>query len=442
MTPHRFETLQLHAGQSPDPVTNSRAVPIYQTSSYVFNDAEHGANLFGLKEFGNIYTRLMNPTTDVFEKRVASLEGGVSALATASGQSAQFIAITNCMQAGDNFISTSFLYGGTYNQFKVQFPRLGIKVKFAEGDDVDSFASLIDSNTKGIYLESMGNPRFNIPDFIGISDLAKEKNIPLIVDNTLGAAGALIRPIDYGANVVVESATKWIGGHGTSLGGVIVDAGNFDWGNGKFTLFTEPSAAYHDLVHWDAFGYGSEICSMLGIPEDLNIAFALRARIEGLRDWGPALSPFNSFLLLQGLETLSLRVERHASNAMELAKWLNDHPKVQDVSYPGLKDDPYHQRAKQYLTERGMGCMIMFSLKGGFDEAVEFINSLKLASHLANVGDAKTLVIHPASTTHQQLSPDEQTSAGVTPTMVRVSVGLEHIDDIKEDFDQALRTIS
>ncbi len=442
MTPHRFETLQLHAGQSPDPVTNSRAVPIYQTSSYVFNDAEHGANLFGLKEFGNIYTRLMNPTTDVFEKRVASLEGGVSALATASGQSAQFIAITNCMQAGDNFISTSFLYGGTYNQFKVQFPRLGIKVKFADGDDVDSFASLIDSNTKAIYLESMGNPRFNIPDFIGISDLAKEKNIPLIVDNTLGAAGALIRPIDYGANVVVESATKWIGGHGTSLGGVIVDAGNFDWGNGKFPLFTEPSAAYHDLVHWDAFGYGSEICSMLGIPEDLNIAFALRARIEGLRDWGPALSPFNSFLLLQGLETLSLRVERHASNAMELAKWLNDHPKVQDVSYPGLKDDPYHQRAKKYLTERGMGCMIMFSLKGGFDEAVEFINSLKLASHLANVGDAKTLVIHPASTTHQQLSPDEQTSAGVTPTMVRVSVGLEHINDIKEDFDQALRTVS
>tara|TARA_B100001964_G_scaffold115486_1_gene128735 strand:- start:608 stop:1936 length:1329 start_codon:yes stop_codon:yes gene_type:complete len=442
LTSLHFETLQLHAGQVPDPVTNSRAVPIYQTSSYVFNDAEHGANLFGLKEFGNIYTRLMNPTTDVFEKRVAALEGGVAALATASGQSAQFLAITNCMQAGDNFVSTSFLYGGTYNQFKVQFPRLGIHVKFADGDDVDSFAAQIDANTKAIYVESMGNPRFNIPDFAGLSALAKENGIPLIVDNTLGAAGALLRPIEHGADVVVESATKWIGGHGTSLGGVIVDAGSFDWGNGKFPLMSQPSAAYHGLVHWDAFGFGSDICSMLGVPADRNVAFALRARIEGLRDWGATLSPFNSFLLLQGLETLSLRVERHASNAMALAEWLQDHPKVASVNYPGLSSDPYHDRAKTYLTDRGMGCMLMFSLKGGFDDAVHFINGLELASHLANVGDAKTLVIHPASTTHQQLSAEDQQSAGVTPTMVRVSVGLEHIQDIKADFEQALAAIS
>ena len=442
MTSHRFETLQLHAGQVADPVTNSRAVPIYQTSSYVFNDAEHGANLFGLKEFGNIYTRLMNPTTDVFEKRVAALEGGIAAVATASGQSAQFLAITNCMQAGDNLVSTSFLYGGTYNQFKVQFPRLGIDVKFADGDDVDSFATQIDANTKAIYVESMGNPRFNIPDFKGLSGLAKDMGIPLIVDNTLGAAGALLRPIEHGADVVVESATKWIGGHGTSLGGVLVDAGTFNWGNGKFPLMSEPSAAYHGLVHWDAFGFGSDICSMLGVPSNRNVAFALRARVEGLRDWGAALSPFNSFLLLQGLETLSLRVERHASNAMALATWLQDHPKVASVNYPGLKNHPYHAQAKTYLTNRGMGCMLMFSLKGGFDDAVSFINGLELASHLANVGDAKTLVIHPASTTHQQLSAQEQESAGVTPTMVRVSVGLEHIEDIKADFEQALAAIS
>ena len=406
----------------------------------MFNNAEHGANLFGLKEFGNIYTRLMNPTTDVFEKRVAALEGGVAAVATASGQSAQFLAITNCMQAGDNFVSTSFLYGGTYNQFKVQFPRLGIQVKFADGDDVTSFAAQIDDKTKAIYVEAMGNPRFNIPDFAGLSALAKERGIPLIVDNTLGAAGALIRPIEHGADVVVESATKWIGGHGTSLGGVIVDAGTFNWGNGKFPLMSEPSAAYHGLVHWDAFGFGSDICKMLGLPDERNIAFALRARVECLRDWGPAISPFNSFLLLQGLETLSLRVERHAQNAMALATWLQEQSTVADVSYPGLPSDPYHASAKRYLTDRGMGCMLMFSLKGGYDDAVRFIDSLKLASHLANVGDSKTLVIHPASTTHQQLSADEQASAGVTPTMVRVSVGLEHIDDIKADFEQALAT--
>ena len=437
----RFETLQLHAGQVPDPVTNSRAVPIYQTSSYVFNDVDHGANLFGLKEFGNIYTRLMNPTTDVFEKRIAALEGGVAALATASGQSAQFIAITNFLTAGDSFVSTSFLYGGSYNQFKVQFPRLGINVKFADGDDAESFEEQIDSSTKAIYVESMGNPRFNIPDFEGLSKLAKSKNIPLIVDNTLGAAGALIRPIEHGADVVVQSATKWIGGHGTSLGGVIVDAGTFDWGNGKYPFMSQPRAAYHGLVHWDAFGFGSDICGMLGVPADRNIAFALRARLEGLRDWGPAISPFNSFLLLQGLETLSLRIERHCSNALALAKWLDEHSKVDNVSYPGLPSDKYHSRASNYMTNRGKGSMLIFSLKGGFDDAVKFINSLKLSSHLANVGDAKTLVIHPASTTHQQLSPEEQLSAGVTPTMIRVSVGIEHIDDILEDFDQALNLI-
>ena len=282
MSNQKFETLQLHAGQEPDPTTNSRAVPIYQTSSYVFDNAEHGANLFGLKEFGNIYTRLMNPTTDVFEKRMAALEGGMAALATSSGQAAQFLAIVNCMKAGDNFVSTSFLYGGTYNQFKVQFPRLGIEVKFAEGDSVDSFKDKIDDKTKAIYVESMGNPRFNIPDFEGLSNLAKENGIPLIVDNTLGAGGALIKPIDFGADIVVESATKWIGGHGTSIGGVIVDAGTFDWGNGKFPLMSEPSDAYHGLVHWDAFGFGSDICKSLGVPDNRNIAFALRARLECL----------------------------------------------------------------------------------------------------------------------------------------------------------------
>ena len=440
MSDYRFETLQLHAGQEPDPATNARAVPIYQTTSFVFDSAEHGAKLFGLEEFGNIYTRIMNPTTDVFEKRIAALEGGVSGLATGSGQAAQFAAIANIMQAGDSFVSTSFLYGGTYNQFKVQFPRLGINVKFAEGDDVESFEAQIDENTKALYIESMGNPRFNVPDFKGLADLAHSHNIPLIVDNTLGAAGALIRPIDHGADVVVQSATKWIGGHGNSIAGVIVDAGTFDWGNGKFPLFTEPSEGYHGLVHWDAFGFGSDICNMLGVPEDRNLAFGLRARLEILRDYGASLSPFNSFLLLQGLETLSLRIERHNENALELANWLNNHPKVDSVSYPGLSSSPYKAAAEKYLT-RGYGSMLTVSLKGGYEDAVTFIDSLKLASHLANVGDSKTLVIHPASTTHQQLTESEQLSAGVEPTMVRVSVGTEHIDDIKEDFDQALSAV-
>ncbi len=440
MSEHRFETLQLHAGQEPDPATNARAVPIYQTTSFVFDDAAHGANLFALAEFGNIYTRIMNPTTDVFEKRVAALEGGVQALATASGQAAQFLAVANCMQAGDNFVSTSFLYGGTYNQFKVQFPRLGIDVRFAEGDTVEAFEKLIDSDTKAIYLESMGNPRFNIPDFEGIAKLAQSNDIPVIVDNTLGAAGALIRPIDHGADVVVESATKWIGGHGTSIGGVIVDAGTFNWGNGKFPLFSEPSDAYHGLVHWDAFGFGSDICQALGVPDNRNLAFGLRARVEALRDYGPSLSPFNAFLLIQGLETLSLRVERHTQNALDLAKWLETNPKISSVNYPGLDSSPYKQAADKYL-ERGYGCMLNIELAGGYEDAVTFIDNLELASHLANVGDAKTLVIHPASTTHQQLSAEEQKSAGVVPTLVRVSVGLEHIDDIKADFQQAFDAI-
>ncbi len=441
MSEHRFETLQLHAGQEPDPTTNSRAVPIYQTTSYVFDSAEHGANLFALAEFGNIYTRIMNPTTDVFEKRVAALEGGVSGLATASGQAAQFLAVANMMQAGDSFVSTSFLYGGTYNQFKVQFPRLGINVRFAEGDDVASFEKQIDDNTKAIYIESMGNPRFNIPDFDGLAKLAQSHDIPLIVDNTLGAAGALIRPIDHGADIVVQSATKWIGGHGTSIGGIIVDAGTFNWGNGKYPLFTEPSDAYHGLVHWDAFGFGSDICKALGVPDNRNVAFGLRGRVEALRDYGAALSPFNSFLLLQGLETLSLRVERHTENALALAEWLESQPQVATVTYPGLGSSPYKAAAEKYLT-RGFGCMLNIELQGGYEDAVKFIDNLELASHLANVGDAKTLVIQPASTTHQQLTADEQVSAGVLPSMVRVSVGIEHIEDIKDDFRQAFEAIA
>src|SRR5690349_15087087 len=338
----QFETLQLHAGQQPDPVTGARAVPLYQTTSYVFKNAEHGANLFALKEFGNIYTRLMNPTTDVFEQRVAALEGGVAALATSSGQAAQFLALNNILQAGDNFISTTYLYGGTYNQFKVSFKRLGIDVRFADSDDAENFVKHIDKNTKAIYLETIGNPRLNIPDFEKFGALAKEYDLPLVVDNTFGAGGYLFRPIEWGANVVVQSATKWIGGHGTTIGGVIVDAGNYNWGNGKFPQFTEPSEGYHGLKFWDIFGEGNP----LNLP---NIAFAIRERVEGLRDFGASQSPFNSFLLLQGLETLSLRVQRHVDNALNLAQWLENHPQVDFVEYPGLKSSPYHTLAQKYL---------------------------------------------------------------------------------------------
>lgn len=431
MSNYKFETLQLHAGQTVDPVTKSRAVPIYQTSSYVFDNTAHAANLFGLKEFGNIYTRIGNPTTDVFEKRVAALEGGVAALAVSSGQSAQFIALNNILQAGENFVSTSYLYGGTYNQFKVAFKRLGIEARFADGDKPESFEKLIDNKTKAIYLETIGNPQLNIPDFEAIAAVAKKHDLPLVVDNTFGAAGYLFRPLEWGANVVVESATKWIGGHGTSIGGVIVDGGNYNWGNGKYPQFTEPSEGYHGLKFWDVFGSGGPFG---------NIAFIIRARVEGLRDFGTALSPFNSFLLLQGLETLSLRVERTVSNALKLAQWLEKNEFVEKVNYNGLESNAYNTLAKKYL-KNGFGGVLNFEIKGGREAAKAFIDNLKLVSLLANVGDAKTLVIHPASTTHEQLSDAEQLSAGVTPGGIRVSVGIEHIDDIQADFEQAFAAV-
>jgi O-acetylhomoserine/O-acetylserine sulfhydrylase len=433
MSKLHFETLQVHAGQQVDPTTKSRAVPIYQTTSYAFNNSEHAANLFGLREFGNIYTRIMNPTTDVFEQRMAALEGGVAALATSSGQASQFLALSNLLQTGDNFVSTSFLYGGTYNQFKVSFKRLGFDVRFAEGDDVESFVPHIDKKTKAIYLETIGNPRLNIPDFEKFAALAKEYELPLIVDNTFAAGGYLCRPIEWGANIVVESATKWIGGHGTAIGGVIVDGGNFNWANGKFPQFTEPSEGYHGLKFWDVFGQGNP----LGLP---NIAFIIRARVEGLRDFGPCQAPMNSFLLLQGIETLSLRVQRQCDNAQALAEWLEQHPSVEFVWFPGLKSSPYYDLAKKYLNN-GAGAVLQFGVKGGKEKAAQLIDELKLASHLANVGDAKTLVIHPASTTHEQLSDDEQLAAGVLPNVVRISAGIEHIDDIKEDFQQAFDKI-
>ena len=429
---YRFETLQLHAGQAPAPGTNARAVPIYQTTSYTFDSAEHGAKLFALQQFGNIYTRIMNPTTDVFEQRIAALEGGVAAVATASGQAAQFLAISTIAQAGDNIVSTSLLYGGTYNQFKVTLPRLGIGVKFVEGDDPEAFRKLIDDKTKALYVETIGNPGSNVPDFERIAKIAHEHGIPLIVDNTFGAGGYLARPIDFGADIVVASATKWIGGHGTSIGGVIVDSGKFDWGNGKFPLFTEPSPGYHGLKFWEVFGKDGPFG---------NISFAIRARVEGLRDLGPSQSPFNSFLLLQGLETLSLRVERHNQNANALAHWLRAHPQVANVNYLGFTEHPSHLRAKKYL-KHGFGSVFTFEVLGGKEAAEGFINGLKLASHLANVGDAKTLVIQPSATTHQQLSEAEQKSAGVTPGLIRVSVGIEHIEDIVADFAQALEGVA
>jgi len=424
---YRYETLQVHAGQEPAPGTRARAVPIYQTTSFTFDDTAHGARLFALQEFGNIYTRIMNPTTDVFEKRVAALEGGVAALATASGQAAQFLALTTLAQAGDNLVSTSYLYGGTYNQFKVTLPRLGIEVRLVEGDDPAALEAAIDERTKALYVESIGNPRFNVPDLRVLADVAHRRGIPFVVDNTFGAAGYLCRPIDHGADIVVASATKWIGGHGTSIGGVIVDAGRFDWGNGRFPLFTEPAPGYRGLVFWEAFGPKSPFG---------NIAFIIRARVEGLRDVGPCLSPFNSFLFLQGLETLSLRVQRHSDNALELARWLEKHPCVAWVSYPGLESHPAHALANKYL-RHGFGSVLAFGIRGGLEAGRRFIDSVKLASHLANVGDAKTLVIHPATTTHQQLSPAEQLQSGVTADLVRVSVGIEHIDDIREDFELA-----
>lgn len=431
MNSQHFETLQQHAGQEPDPTTGSRAVPIYQTTSFSFKNSEHGANLFALKEFGNIYTRIMNPTTDVFEKRVAALEGGVAAVATSSGQAAQFLALTNILNAGENFVTSPYLYGGSYNQFKVSFKRLGIDARFAKDNSAEKIEKLIDENTKAIYTETIGNPDFCIPDFDQLSALAKKYDLPLIVDNTFAAAGYLFRPIEHGANVVVQAATKWIGGHGTSIGGVIVDGGNYNWGNGKFRQFSEPSEGYHGLVFNDVFGSEGPFG---------NIQFAIRARVEGLRDFGPAISPFNSFLLLQGLETLSLRMERHVQNSQALAEWLEQHEHVESVNYPGLKSSPHYEMANKYL-KRGAGAVLTFEIKGGKENATQLVDNLKMVSHLANVGDTKTLIIQPAATTHQQLSDDAQLAAGVTPGLLRVAVGIEHIDDIKGDFEQAFKKV-
>ncbi|MEE4331391.1 MAG: O-acetylhomoserine aminocarboxypropyltransferase/cysteine synthase, partial [Wenzhouxiangella sp.] len=386
--------------------------------------------LFALEEFGNIYSRIMNPTTDVFEQRIAALEGGAAAVATASGQAAQLLALTTIAQSGDNIVASSSLYGGTWNQFKVALPRLGIEVRFVDGDEPADFEAVIDDNTRALYAETIGNPGLKVPDFESLAELGERHGVPLIIDNTFGAAGYLCRPLEHGADIVVQSATKWIGGHGTSIGGVIVDGGRFDWGNGRFPLFTEPAPGYHNLNFWEAFGPQSPFG---------NIAFAIRARVEGLRDLGPALSPFNSFLFLQGLETLSLRVQRHVDNTQALADWLSRRPEVGWVSYPGLPSHPSHQRAKRYLP-RGAGAVLTFGIRGGAAAGERFIDRVELASHVANVGDVRTLVIHPASTTHQQLSTAERKAAGVSDELIRVSVGIEHIDDILADFDQALKS--
>lgn len=427
MSDLHFETLQQHAGQVPDPTTGSRAVPIYQTTSFSFKNSKHGGDLFALREFGNIYTRIQNPTTDVFEQRAAALEGGVAGLAVSSGLAAQFIALNNILQAGDNFVTSPFLYGGTHNQFKVSFKRLGIEARFAKDDKAESIESLIDENTKAIFTETIGNPDFSIPDFDKVSAVAKKHDIPLIVDNTFAACGYLFRPLEHGANVTVQAATKWIGGHGNSIAGIIVDGGNYNWGNGKFPVFSEPSEGYHGLVWNDIFGPKSQFG---------NIQFIIRARVEGLRDFGAALSPFNSFLLIQGLETLSLRVQRHVENTLALAQWLEKHPRVEKVNYPGLESSPHYANAKKYL-KHGSGAVLSFEVKDGKDHATRFVDNLKMTSNLANVGDTKTLIIQPSITTHQQLTDEEQLAAGVTPGLLRVSVGIEHIDDIKADFQQA-----
>ncbi|KAM3476432.1 hypothetical protein MY4038_009033 [Beauveria bassiana] len=420
-----FETLQLHAGQEPDPATNARAVPIYATTSFTFKDSAHGARLFGLKEPGNIYSRIMNPTVDVFEKRIAALEGGVAGLAASSGQSAQFITINTLAHAGDNIISTSNLYGGTYNQFKVFLPRLGITTKFVNGENPDEIDALIDDKTKAIYVESIGNPRYNVPDLEAIAKVAHAKGVPLVVDNTFGAGGYFVRPIDHGADIVVHSATKWIGGHGTTVGGVIVDSGKFDWGANaaRFPQFIEPSEGYHGLKFWETFGA---------------LSFIVRARVEIVRDLGAYLNAFAAQQLLLGTETLSLRAERHAQNALALARYLEKSDKVDWVSYPGLASHPSHETAKKYL-KRGFGGVLSFGVKGGVAEGAKVVDNFKLISNLANVGDAKTLAIHPWSTTHEQLSDEEKTSSGVTEDLIRISVGVEHIDDIIADFEQSFK---
>ncbi len=417
-------TRALHAGHDPDPVTGSRAVPIYQTTSYVFNSAEHAARLFGLEEFGNIYTRIMNPTVDVFEKRMAALEGGVGALGLASGSSAINVAALNITKSGQNLVSASTLYGGTFNLFAHTFKDLGIEARFVDARKPENFAKAIDDKTRFLFCETIGNPACDVPDIKAIADIAHQHGIPLIVDNT-AASPLLFRPIEYGADIVVHSATKVIGGHGTSIGGVIVDGGTFDWNNGKFPELTEPSASYHGLKFYEAM-------KPLG-----NISYIIKARVTMLRDMGPCLSPFNAFLLLQGLETIHLRVPRHSENALRVAQHLEAHPAVEWVSYPGLPSHPDHQRAREYMPG-GSGAILTFGVKAGYEGAKKFINGVKLASHLANILDAKTLVIHPASTTHQQLSPEEQKEAGVTPNLIRVSVGIEDIEDIIADLDQAL----
>jgi O-acetylhomoserine (thiol)-lyase len=428
MTGQRLDTIALHAGQeNPDPVTGARAVPIYQTTSYVFRDTEHAANLFALKKPGNIYTRMMNPTTDVFERRIAAVEGGVAALATSSGQAAETFALLNITQVGDNIVAANNLYGGTYQLFHYTFPKLGRNVKFVDSTEPDAFARAIDDRTRAIYAETIGNPKLDVPDFEAISRIARKSGVPFIVDNTIGVG--LVKPIEYGVDIIVLSATKFVGGHGTSIGGAIIDSGKFAWDNGKFPEFTEPDPSYHGLKYWDT-------CK--DYPGLGNITFIYKARVQWLRDAGFVLSPFNSFLFLQGLETLPLRQRKHSDNALEIARFLNRHPAVAWVNYPGLEDNPGHDLARKYL-QGHYGAIVGFGIKGGIDAGKKFIHSVKLLSHLANIGDAKSLVIHPASTTHQQLTGLEQKETGVTDDYVRLSIGLEDVEDIKEDIDQALR---
>jgi O-acetylhomoserine (thiol)-lyase len=421
---YQLETLALHGGQEPDPATNSRAVPIYQTTSYVFDSPEHAAALFGLQQFGNIYTRLMNPTTDVFEKRVALLEGGAAALGVASGQAAEMVALLTICNAGDNIVSSASLYGGSYTLFRYTFAKFGIEVRFADQSDPANIAVLVDEKTKAIYTETIGNPRLDVAPLEALAEIAHAHNIPLVVDNTFPSP-YLCRPLEWGADIVIHSATKYLGGHGTSIGGIIVDSGKFDWGSGKFPMFTEPDASYHDLVWW-------------GLPEPLkSLSFILKARVSSLRDMGPAISPFNSFLILQGIETLHLRMPRHSENALAVARFLQTHPQVSWVTYPGLENHPTYALTQRYLPN-GAGGMIGFGIKGGLEAGKTFIRNVKLASHLANVGDAKTLVIHPASTTHSQLTENELVAAGVSSDFIRLSVGIEGVNDIIADLDQAL----
>jgi O-acetylhomoserine (thiol)-lyase len=422
-----LSTLALHAGQVPDPTTGARAVPIYQTTSFVFKNTEHAANLFALQEFGNVYTRIMNPTTDVFEQRVAALEGGTGALAVSSGQAATNLALLNITQVGDEIVSANNLYGGTYQLFHYTLPKLGRVVKFVDSGKPEAFRKAITPKTRALFAETIGNPKLDVPDFEALAKIAHQAGIPLVVDNTIGIG--LVRPIEHGTDIVVASATKYIGGHGTSIGGVIVDSGNFKWDNGKFPEFTEPDPSYHGLKFWEVFG---------NFPGMGNVAFIIKARVQLLRDIGACLSPFNAFLFLQGLETLPLRQQQHSKNALEIAQFLSKHKLVNWVIYPGLPHNPNHKMAAKYL-KRGFGGILGFGIKGGLEAGKKFINSVKMLSHLANIGDAKTLVIHPASTTHQQLSAEEQAATGVTPDYVRLSIGLEDSADIKADIDQALK---